>query len=87
VFGDVETLLLDDAPHDFSWREEIDGEEVTFHRKGACLEAMSSIRSASFNARADLLEAARRLDIAPKSLADSAHNDLMVLPRCKTLDP
>lgn len=36
VCGDVEAPLLYDAPHNFLWREEIDGEEVTIHRKGAC---------------------------------------------------
>jgi tRNA-splicing ligase RtcB len=36
VFGDVETSLLYDAPHNFLWQEEIGGDDVTIHRKGAC---------------------------------------------------
>lgn len=36
VFGDVDASLLYDAPHNFLWREEVDGEEVVIHRKGAC---------------------------------------------------
>jgi tRNA-splicing ligase RtcB (3'-phosphate/5'-hydroxy nucleic acid ligase) len=34
--GDVEFSLLYDAPHNFLWKESIDGEEVVIHRKGAC---------------------------------------------------
>lgn len=44
--GDVHARLLYDAPHNFLWREEIDGEVVTIHRKGACpargFEAMAN---------------------------------------------
>ena len=36
VFGDhVGCDLIYDAPHNFMWREEVDGEEVILHRKGA----------------------------------------------------
>ena len=36
VFGDgVGADLVYDAPHNFVWREEVDGEEVVVHRKGA----------------------------------------------------
>jgi tRNA-splicing ligase RtcB len=34
--GDVEARLLYDAPHNYWWREEVDGVPVTVHRKGAC---------------------------------------------------
>jgi tRNA-splicing ligase RtcB len=34
--GDVDFSLLYDAPHNFLWKESIDGEEVVIHRKGAC---------------------------------------------------
>ena len=33
---DVDFRLLYDAPHNFIWREERDGEEWAVHRKGAC---------------------------------------------------
>jgi tRNA-splicing ligase RtcB (3'-phosphate/5'-hydroxy nucleic acid ligase) len=36
VCGDVDFSLLYDAPHNFLWREVVDGEEVFIHRKGAC---------------------------------------------------
>lgn len=36
VLGDVSCSLLYDAPHNFLWREEIDGKSVVLHRKGAC---------------------------------------------------
>lgn len=36
VCGDVEFSLLYDAPHNFLWKESLDGEEVVIHRKGAC---------------------------------------------------
>lgn len=36
VCGDVSFPLLYDAPHNFLWRESVDGEEVVIHRKGAC---------------------------------------------------
>ena len=36
MFGDVDTGLLYDAPHNFSGQDEIDGDEVTIHRKDAC---------------------------------------------------
>lgn len=36
VFGEVESPLLYDAPHNFLWKEELDGEEIVLHRKGAC---------------------------------------------------
>jgi len=32
----VDMRLLYDAPHNFLWRETLDGEEVVIHRKGAC---------------------------------------------------
>lgn len=36
VFGDrVGAELVYDAPHNFVWKDEIDGEEVVLHRKGA----------------------------------------------------
>ncbi|WP_157369002.1 RtcB family protein [Zavarzinella formosa] len=36
VFGDhVGCDLVYDAPHNFMWRDEVDGEEVILHRKGA----------------------------------------------------
>ena len=36
VFGDgVGAELLYDAPHNFVWKDELDGEEVVIHRKGA----------------------------------------------------
>jgi tRNA-splicing ligase RtcB len=36
VFGDgVGAELLYDAPHNFVWKDEVDGEEVVIHRKGA----------------------------------------------------
>ncbi len=36
VFGDrVGADLLYDAPHNFIWRDEVDGEQVVLHRKGA----------------------------------------------------
>jgi tRNA-splicing ligase RtcB len=36
VFGDrVGADLVYDAPHNFIWRDEVDGEEVVVHRKGA----------------------------------------------------
>ncbi|HEX4606583.1 MAG TPA: RtcB family protein, partial [Urbifossiella sp.] len=36
VFGDgVGADLLYDAPHNFVWKDELDGEEVVIHRKGA----------------------------------------------------
>ncbi len=45
VVGDTGFALLYDAPHNLLWREEMDGEEVILHRKGACpargLEEMS----------------------------------------------
>lgn len=33
---DVDMRLLYDAPHNFLWRETLDGEEMVIHRKGAC---------------------------------------------------
>lgn len=33
---DTSFSLLYDAPHNFLWRESVDGEEVVIHRKGAC---------------------------------------------------
>jgi tRNA-splicing ligase RtcB len=36
VCGDVDFSLLYDAPHNFLWKEVVDGEEVVVHRKGAC---------------------------------------------------
>src|SRR5262249_6630889 len=45
VCGDVDFSLLYDAPHNFLWKEEVAGEEMVLHRKGACpargLEAMA----------------------------------------------
>lgn len=45
VCGDVDAQLLYDAPHNFVWREERDGETWAVHRKGSCpargLEEMS----------------------------------------------
>lgn len=45
IQADVSFPLLYDAPHNFLWRESIDGEEIVLHRKGACpargLEAMA----------------------------------------------
>ncbi len=36
VCGDVDLRLLYDAPHNFLWKETVDGEEVVLHRKGCC---------------------------------------------------
>jgi tRNA-splicing ligase RtcB len=36
VCGEVDFSLLYDAPHNFLWREEKDGQELFIHRKGAC---------------------------------------------------
>jgi tRNA-splicing ligase RtcB len=36
VFGDVGSSLLYDAPHNLLWKDEVGGEEVVIHRKGAC---------------------------------------------------
>jgi tRNA-splicing ligase RtcB len=36
VCGDVDFSLLYDTPHNFLWKESVDGEEVVIHRKGAC---------------------------------------------------
>jgi tRNA-splicing ligase RtcB len=36
VYGDVGFPLLYDAPHNFLWRQEEDGQELFIHRKGAC---------------------------------------------------
>lgn len=36
VCGAVEMSLLYDAPHNFLWKEVLDGAEVVLHRKGAC---------------------------------------------------
>jgi tRNA-splicing ligase RtcB len=36
VCGDVGCSLLYDAPHNFLWKEVVDGQEVVIHRKGAC---------------------------------------------------
>ena len=36
VIGDVDFPLLYDAPHNLLWKEEMDGDEVILHRKGAC---------------------------------------------------
>lgn len=36
VIGDVDFSLLYDAPHNLLWKEEIGGEELILHRKGAC---------------------------------------------------
>ena len=36
VCGEVEFSLLYDAPHNFLWKEVVDGEELVIHRKGAC---------------------------------------------------
>jgi tRNA-splicing ligase RtcB len=35
VFGDVAAPLLYDAPHNLVWREQLDGETIYLHRKGA----------------------------------------------------
>lgn len=44
VCGESEMSLLYDAPHNLVWEEQVDGERVFLHRKGACpargLEAM-----------------------------------------------
>ncbi|MEW6743537.1 MAG: RtcB family protein [Planctomycetota bacterium] len=46
VCGDVGFSLLYDAPHNFLWKEVMDGQEVVVHRKGACrargFEAMAA---------------------------------------------
>lgn len=36
VLGDVGMSLVYDAPHNLTWSEEMDGEAVVVHRKGAC---------------------------------------------------
>jgi tRNA-splicing ligase RtcB len=36
VCGEVQFSLLYDAPHNFLWRDVVDGEQVIIHRKGAC---------------------------------------------------
>lgn len=36
VCGEVDFSLLYDAPHNFLWKDEVDGEAVVIHRKGAC---------------------------------------------------
>ena len=45
ICGDADYRLLYDAPHNLVWEEELDGESVFLHRKGACpargLEAMN----------------------------------------------
>jgi tRNA-splicing ligase RtcB len=35
-FGSVDFPLIYDAPHNFIWKETINGEEIFVHRKGAC---------------------------------------------------
>ena len=45
VFGDrVGCDLLYDAPHNFVWKDELDGEEVVLHRKGATARPAGSRR-------------------------------------------
>jgi len=36
VCGDADFSLLYDAPHNFLWKETVDGVEMNIHRKGAC---------------------------------------------------
>ncbi len=36
VCGEGDFSLLYDAPHNLLWKEELDGEEIILHRKGAC---------------------------------------------------
>lgn len=52
VCGDVDFSLLYDAPHNFLWQEEIDGEQLVLHRKGCCpargYEAMAATPFAFF---------------------------------------
>jgi tRNA-splicing ligase RtcB len=36
VCGEVDAQLLYDAPHNFMWRQELNGQDVVVHRKGAC---------------------------------------------------
>jgi tRNA-splicing ligase RtcB len=36
VCGAVDFSLLYDAPHNFLWKDQVDGEDVVIHRKGAC---------------------------------------------------
>lgn len=36
VCGNFDAQLLYDAPHNMIWREELDGEPIYLHRKGAC---------------------------------------------------
>jgi tRNA-splicing ligase RtcB len=34
--GEFETSLLYDAPHNLVWKDQMDGEDIFLHRKGAC---------------------------------------------------
>jgi tRNA-splicing ligase RtcB len=36
VCGDIDFPLLYDSPHNLSWEDKLKGEDVIFHRKGAC---------------------------------------------------
>ncbi len=36
VLGEFDMKLLYDAPHNYIWKKQINGEEYYIHRKGAC---------------------------------------------------